>query len=486
MRRTFLIARREYMAYARTVGFWLSLLALPLFGVLGAFIPVLMERAEPTREVVIVDLTAAPQDGLVAPGVAIVQEIARADRQAEIDALARAARGAAGLQAADQVRAVAERDGLEAGRAELTRAAPVAAQGFTPPRPSLVVRGTPPELARAQDVAAAEAAARPLLSGENPRFDGVVLLTGEAAEPQARVWAAKADDRTIQNRVREALREQRRTNALIAAGVQPETLRRLESERPEVQMFSPNARSGGEVSMADRMPGLVGFLLGLILWSAVVTGASILLNSVMEEKANRVLEILLSSASPAEVLTGKVLGVAAITLTVLVVWGGFAAAGLGFAGQALPSVAQGFQAALGGLLEGGAVFWLIAYFIGGYLMYAVIFAAIGAFCETPRDAQSLVGPIMMILIVPIFTMQMAVRNPDLMAVKALSWVPFFTPFLMTARINSQPPLIELVGTLAVMVAMVVLMIWLAGKAFRAGALSTAKADWKTLLRLGRA
>ena len=131
------------------------------------------------------------------------------------------------------------------------------------------------------------------------------------------------------------------------------------------------------------------------------------------------------------------------------------------------------------LMEGGLLFYFIVYLLGGYLMYAVVFAAIGAFCETPRDAQTLMGPLMMVLIVPIFVMQLAIRNPDVSLIKALSWVPFFTPFLMTARAPSDPPMIEIVGTMAVMVVTAAIMVWLAGKAFRAGALSTAKLDWKS-------
>lgn len=82
------------------------------------------------------------------------------------------------------------------------------------------------------------------------------------------------------------------------------------------------------MSFRDRLPGIIGLISGFLLWSLIITGASILLNSVMEEKANKILEVLLSSASATEILTGKVLGVAMLTLTVLLVWGGIGAFGL--------------------------------------------------------------------------------------------------------------------------------------------------------------
>ena len=117
--------------------------------------------------------------------------------------------------------------------------------------------------------------------------------------------------------------------------------------------------------------------------------------------------------------------------------------------------------------------------VGGYLMYAVLFAAIGAFCETPRDAQTLMGPIMMVLVVPIIVMQMALQTPNAPVVQILSWIPFFTPFLMLARLHADPPMIEIIGTMAGMFVTALFMVWVAGRAFRAGALSDIKLSWKS-------
>ena len=108
---------------------------------------------------------------------------------------------------------------------------------------------------------------------------------------------------------------------------------------------------------------------------------------------------MLSSASATEILTGKVLGVALLTVTVLLVWAGLGSAGLLFS---FPETARDIGSIL---LEGGMIWYFVAYAVGGYLMYAVLFAAIGAFCETPRDAQTLMGPIMMVLVLPIIVEQ---------------------------------------------------------------------------------
>jgi ABC-2 type transport system permease protein len=424
MNRTLIIARREYLAYVRTVGFWLSLLALPLLAVGSGFFISMMEGSSEPRSVAVSDLTGE-------------------------DAPARAG----------FVRALEESD-------------------------SIAVRPSPETLAAATDPATADAAARDLVTDEGP-LDAVVILTPAAEGVSARLWSSRATDEQTEGAVNRALSELNRNQALISLGVDPAAVERIDAAQPAVTVLSPASASGGEVGLSDRLPGVIGFIVAMVLWSLILTGASILLNSVMEEKANRVLEVLLSSATATELLAGKVLGVALVTLTVLAVWGGLGALGLGYLAQQGGDFANALSSALSGLARDGLWLWLVGYFIGGYLMYAVVFAAIGSFCETPREAQTLIGPIMMVLIIPIFVVQFAMRDPDLAIVRTLSWVPFFTPFLMSARAPSGPPLIELAGTLAVMTAFTVLIVWLAAKAFRAGALSTGKLDWKGIVGLVR-
>ncbi|MFN3931778.1 MAG: ABC transporter permease [Brevundimonas sp.] len=452
MKRTLLIARREFAAYAKTVGFWLSLLAFPIFGLLGGSVGFLMESSEPVRQVVLVE------EGPQAAGLAAaVQNTLREDearraqrRQAAEAQIQKAAGGTAGGEAA-----MGALDGLDG--------------------PKLTFVAPPSDLAAAAPGEAREQLTRRYLgdeAAEGERLDAVVLLDRADGRPTARVWSRRATDTSVERFVSTALKDQWRREVFRDAGIDAAVVSTTQAFEPDVTTLSPSSASGGEVSFRDQLPGIIGLASGFILWSLIITGASILLNSVMEEKSNKILEVLLSSASATEILTGKVLGVALLTATVLLVWGGIGAAGL-IAG--LPEYAPMVGEVL---LEGGLIGYFIAYAVGGYLMYAVLFAAIGAFCETPRDAQTLMGPIMMILIVPLLVMQMALRTPDAPVVQIMSWIPFFTPFLMSARAPSEPPMIEIIGTMAGMFAFAALMVWVAGRAFRAGALSDVKLSWK--------
>ncbi|HUH11057.1 MAG TPA: ABC transporter permease [Brevundimonas sp.] len=474
MNRTLLIARREYMAYARTVGFWLSLLAFPLFGALGGAIPLLMSHAEPARQVALVDETPAGS-GLAA---VVRQSLESEQIRSDISALRMAAIPEAGVAGGDRVRQVAETEGFEAGVAALKREAPRAGAGFDAPKRSLTLVAPPAEIVAAVPGEARDALARRYLTDKAPegqKLSGVVFLTEVNGQPGARVWTARATDDAIEDAVRDALKDANRRQVFAASGIDPAVVAQTDRFRPELSVFSPKAASGGEVSFRDKLPTVVGLAVGFILWSLIITGASILLNSVMEEKSNKILEVLLSSASATEILTGKVLGVALLTLTVLVAWGGLG--GIGMIAAA-PDVARDVGSVL---LSDGLLIYFLLFMVGGYLMYAVLFAAIGAFCETPRDAQTLMGPIMMVLVVPLFVMQMAIRTPDATVVKVMSLIPPFTPFVMAARAPSGPPMIEIVGALVGMFLFAALMVWIAGRAFRAGALSDVKLNWKSFL-----
>lgn len=454
MSRILLIARREFLAYARTVGFWLSLLAFPLFAVLGGAIPLLIRTSEPVRQVVLVE------EGPAASGLAATVQQALRDEAARRDQIA--------APAADAV--------AQAGGPAGASAAGEALRSLGGLRMQIVP--APAELTAAAPGAPREAIARRYLSQDKTEaggLDAVVFLNRQEQEPTARVWTRRATDDTVEDFVRGALKKEHRLRLFQAAGVDPGVVEAAETFKPDIVALSPASATGGEVSFRDRLPGIIGLASGFLLWSLVITGASILLNSVMEEKSNKILEVLLSSASATEILTGKVLGVAFLTLTVLLVWGGIGAAGLV---TAAPDQAANVAAIL---MDGGMIFYFLAYAVGGYLMYAVLFAAIGAFCETPRDAQTLMGPIMMILVVPVLVMQMALVSPDAPAIRILSWVPFFTPFLMSARAPSDPPMIEVFGTMAGMFATALLMVWIAGRAFRAGALSDVKLSWKAFV-----
>ena len=478
MNRTLLIAQREVMAYGKTWGFWLSLLSLPFFAALGGFAPILMQRAGPVHAYVVVDET---EGGTLAPDVRRALN-AEYDRSV-LSSMAMAAVPEAGMTGRDAVRAATATGGYDAGLATLKQVAPRAAASFKAPRRGTEELPTPADLVAAPAGEAKDALAREWVERDGA-IDGrdlsaVVILTQKDDQPAARIWTRRASGNDLETSVRDALSEAHRHSVFAANGIDPQLVETTEQFRPDVTLLSPRAASGGEVGLRDRLPGLIGMVGGLLMWSLILTGASMLMNGVMEEKSNKILEVLLSSVTATELLTGKVLGVAILTLTVMAGWGLISAVSLS---MAFPEVARDIGAVL---LTNGLWLYLLIFLIGGYLMYAVLFAAIGAFCETPREAQVLMGPVMIAMIVPLLFMQMALRSPDAMILKVLSLIPPFTPFLMPARAPSEPPMIEIIASIVVMFAFAALMVWLSGRAFRAGAMSDAKLSWKSFMNAMR-
>ena len=115
-------------------------------------------------------------------------------------------------------------------------------------------------------------------------------------------------------------------------------------------------------------------------------------------------------------------------------------------------------------------------------MFATFYVTLGAFCETPRETQTLQGPLMILMSIPLMFMSLAFTHPDATILHVLSWVPLFTPFVMAARAGADPPLWEIVATAALMFSVTALELWVAVPAFRSGALATGRFELKTFVR----
>lgn len=436
MSRLFKIAVREYLAYVKTVGFWLSMLTAPMIIAVSTTAPMLMSRSTPPPAVAVIETFTSGTPSPQHPLPYVIREL----RQSGAVLVTPPAE----LVAARTPQA--QRQALQRYFADTgLRLHTVAAPGAPIARPLdyavfLTVDGSP----RAQDL-------------------------GSVRPVTVRIWSRMIGGRTVSETVESAVAEFTRDLQLQVLGVSAAQTHEILQAHPNVQLYSTRAATG-EVSLRDRLPGFAGFAMGLALWSAAMTGAGILLNSVIEEKSSRILEVLLSSASVPEIMGGKILGVAGVTTTVLGLWGVIS-------GSVLAATHPEIAADLGVvLLSHGLIFYFLFYFILGYLMYATLFVTVGAFCETSREAQTMLGPMMIVLVIPMLFLVQAITHPDSPLLQFLSWIPIFTPFLMAARTASDPPLWEILGTGVLLAATVAGEIWLGARAFKAGALSTSRFD----------
>jgi ABC-2 type transport system permease protein len=253
------------------------------------------------------------------------------------------------------------------------------------------------------------------------------------------------------------------------AGIAAEVAKRL---REEVRFVEEKATATGEtekVTAADKGAGFAPIAFVYLLWIAVFTAAQMLLTNTVEEKSNRIIEVLLSSVSPGQLMAGKIWGIGATGMTLTISWVLCAFGGMWIARRLMPDVdLSAFAAAQDPLY----LLSFIVYFLLGYLLYAAILVGIGSVCNSLKEAQNLLQPVFILLIVPLVSMFFVVQEPNGLVAKVLSYIPLFTPFTMMNRAAGPPTVYEYAITGALLLASVWFAFKAAGKVFRVGVLMT--------------
>ena len=204
-------------------------------------------------------------------------------------------------------------------------------------------------------------------------------------------------------------------------------------------------------------------ILMALMFLIVISTASPLLNSVMEEKMTRISEVLLGSVSPFELMAGKLLGVVGVSLVLSTV---YLSGAYGFA------VYHGY----GDAVTIGQIVWFIVYLVLAMLIYGSLFIAIGAAATDLKDAQALMTPCMLIFMSPMFIWMPVLRAPGSTLAVTSSLVPFATPVLMTLRmaLTPAPPAWQIALGFVLTLAATAFFVWAGGRIFRVGILMQGK------------
>tara|TARA_A100001011_G_C14319311_1_gene849665 strand:+ start:3170 stop:4474 length:1305 start_codon:yes stop_codon:yes gene_type:complete len=254
---------------------------------------------------------------------------------------------------------------------------------------------------------------------------------------------------------------------------------------------------GEETTRIDGLVKLIfGFFLGFLLYFFIFAYGSMIMMSVMEEKTNRIIEIIISSVKPFHLMTGKIIGVSLAALTQVLIWGTmffvfsyifsfvFGISTSYNTGDLILS-AEGNTELSSFTLEMISAFMnlpltnifiaFIMYFLGGYFLYASIFAAIGAAIDNQADAQQFMIPITLLVIIALYVGILTVpEDPNGIVAQIFSYFPFTSPIVMLMRIPNGVPIYEQVISLTILFSSVVFMIWIAAKVYRIGILMYGK------------
>ncbi len=236
--------------------------------------------------------------------------------------------------------------------------------------------------------------------------------------------------------------------------------------------------TGGEGAEVARVRGIVtGFAGAFLLYLTMILYGQYVLRSVLDEKRNRVVEVVVSSVTPWRLMLGKVLGVGSMGLTQLAIWVGsgalLASFGVAFIAAQLSS------AELPDFLEylpgPGDLALLGIYFVLGYFLFAALFAAVGAMCSTEEDAQQAQFPLVMLLIVPFIMQMTTIEGGNIPWMDWVALFPFFSPVMMFPRaVAGTVPFWMVAASLALMALALVGTAWVAGRIYRVGILMQGK------------
>ncbi len=513
MKYAFLIALREYAENVKTKGFWIGILLFPVIIMAMLYVPrFLEEHATPTRYFVMLDQSGeagkvvddavershqrriyeacltyleknkSPEVEKMAAdlggeqGAAMIGELGKdpAEIQKKIEALKEAG-----------FRAFLASGGHEAflAQVEMTGALKEDRDPFELPDRKFIRIPVDGQLDASADFESisAEIKEKMLVEGGGFQFDGkaqevfAAILVPPAVfddtEEKVEFWAKNLADNDLHRLVERALGAELRERGFAEAGVSEAEILRIQDLAVNVQTKDPTKKLGEEEaddSDIVRQWAPAGFVY--LLWIALMSVVQMLLNNTVEEKSNRIVEVLLSSVTPGELMAGKLFGIAAVGVTMLLAWVGTLIAVLTWKAGPEMEIAKFL---LEVIQESGLIYPFLGYFLGAYLLYAGIFLAIGSVCNTIKEAQNFMGPVMLIMMVPLLTMMFIPKEPNGTLATVLSWVPLYTPFVMMNRFASPDlPMFDLVGTSIVLAVSVVIMIWLTGKIFRTAILRT--------------
>ena len=284
----------------------------------------------------------------------------------------------------------------------------------------------------------------------------------------------------IENQMNEVLRKER----LRAANISPEVMEQLNVPVKIVQ--ADHSQSTAQTST------ILAYVMGFMIYVVMITYGMMVMQGVMEEKKNRIAEVITSSVKPFQLMMGKIVGIALVGLTQFLIWIVLSGAvisllkglyggdmndmqqmqGMNAPQQDLPFIA-GFLADLDKLPLALLAFGFVFFFLGGYLLYASIFAAIGAASGEEGD-QSLTFIATAPIIISLLIMVSVLNQPNSRLAVISSLIPFCSPIIMVGRLPFGPPAWQIILSGVLLVAGFVFTVWVAGKIYRTGILMYGK------------
>lgn len=319
------------------------------------------------------------------------------------------------------------------------------------------------------------------MQGEDSPYDAVVTVTGDLVKNRGKVtiYSRKEVPANLLDYIHSRFDEAVQKQKLASAGI-PGLDKIIVDVQQSVPVETVKWNDEGEQQSSNTEVAIaVGFLFTALIYLFVMVYGAMVMQSVIEEKTNRIVELLVSSVKPFQLMMGKILGVMLVGLAQLFLWAVMLAIILvvvseGFGVDVMSPEVKGVLTALSNLpyIEIGVMF--LVMFAGGYLLYASFFAATGASINEQEDSNQFVLPVTLITLFGFYAAMYSVENTDGPLAFWTSLFPLTSPIVMMVRIPFGVPLWQEILSVVLLYATAFLMIWLGGKIYRVGILMYGK------------
>ena len=286
----------------------------------------------------------------------------------------------------------------------------------------------------AEELPAAEASAKQEVTSK--KLQGYLVLPPNViASASARYAGMNATAIADMELLRNVVQRQVLAGQMEAAGIATGDAERI--SRLRFSLKSDRITSTGEAAGSGKLSLLFAITVAMLLYFTILLYGQNVLRSVIEEKQSRVAEMIVSSVPPTKLLAGKVLGVGAVGLTQMLIWVGAAFVMAKYRAPLLKMIGVSAMPFIGvPPISPAMIVVLILYFLLGYILYASLFAAVGAMTSSEQEAQQAQLPVVLMLVGGIMFLQPVLNSPDSTLAQVLSWFPFTAPIMMPLRMTA--------------------------------------------------
>ena len=339
-------------------------------------------------------------------------------------------------------------------------------------------------------------------------YDAVLYIPATTLNvpTNAEIYSMKQLPMSLTSHIRSSMKQVVEHEKLMASGIDPAIVK-ASATSINLQSIKMSEKEGEQKSFGE-FEFILGLFLALIIYFVIFIFGGQVMRGVIEEKTNRIIEVIVSSVKPFELMMGKIIGIALVGLTQFLLWGLLTLAISGIASAFLPTqdVFSAGTVMTEQIAEAGVnptddstltevfevinsinfkdILWcFLLYFIGGYFLYSAMFAAVGAAVDNETDTQQFATPISLLLVIPMICSSLIANAPDSSLAFWMSMIPFTSPVGMMLRIPFGVPIWQIALSVTILFITFIIFTWLASKVYRTGILMYGKkTSWKEIFK----